>query len=54
MSERLGQVSQGHEMYCHDLVVIGLNPGWVKLGYVVLLEKYLPDGRVVRMGIPGT
>ena len=25
-------MSQGHEMYCHDLEVIGSNPGQVELG----------------------
>ena len=26
------QVFQGHEKYCHDLEVTGLNPRWVELG----------------------
>ena len=29
VAEWLGQASQGHEMYCHDLEVMGSNPGWV-------------------------
>ena len=32
MVEELGRTSQGHEMYYHDLEVMGLNPGWVELG----------------------
>ena len=32
MSELLGWVSQGHEMYCHDLEVMGLNSSSVELG----------------------
>ena len=32
MAQWLRQASQGHEMYCHDLEVMGLNPGWVDLG----------------------
>ena len=32
MAEWLEQASQGHEMYCHDLEVMSLNPGPVKLG----------------------
>ena len=40
----VGMSSQGHEMYCHDLEVMSLNPSWVKLGLhrvnaVVLLSK---------------
>ena len=42
LSERVARISplmakwlewapQGHEMYCHDLEVMGLNPGWVEL-----------------------
>ena len=31
-AEWLQQVSQGHEMYCHDLEVMSSNPGWVELG----------------------
>ena len=27
MAEWLGWVSEGYEMYCHDLEVIGSNPG---------------------------
>ena len=32
MAEWLEQVSQWHEVYCHDLKVMGSNPGWVELG----------------------
>ena len=32
MAEWLGQASQWHEMYCHDLEVMSLNPGQVELG----------------------
>ena len=32
MAEWLEQVSQRHEMYCHDLEVISSNPGRVELG----------------------
>ena len=32
MAEWLEQVSQRHEMYCHDLKVMSLNPGRIKLG----------------------
>ena len=32
MAEQLGQASQGHEMYCHDLEVMGSNCGQVELG----------------------
>ena len=28
--ECLGQASQGHEMHCHDLGIVGSNPGWVE------------------------
>ena len=31
MAEWLRQVSQGHEIYCHDLEVIGSSPSWVEL-----------------------
>ena len=31
MAEWLGRESQGHEMYCHDLEVMGSNPGKVEL-----------------------
>ena len=31
MAERFGQVPQGHEMYCHNLKAMVLNPGWFKL-----------------------
>ena len=31
MAKWLGQASQGHEMYCHDLEILGLNPDQVKL-----------------------
>ena len=31
MVEWLGWMSLGHEMYCHDLEVMGLIPGWVEL-----------------------
>ena len=44
--------SHGHEMYCHNLEVMGLNLGWVKLGVhstSVLLESkfYLPEHQLV-------
>ena len=32
MAEWLEQASQWHEMYCHDLEVMGLNLGRVNLG----------------------
>ena len=32
MFEWLGLASQGHEMYCYDLEVMGLNPGQVEFG----------------------
>ena len=32
MVELLGQSSQGHEMCCDDLELMGMKPGWVKLG----------------------
>ena len=32
MSEWLDQASKWHEMYCYDLEVMSLNPGWVELG----------------------
>ena len=32
MAKWLEQASQGLEMYCHDLEVIGSNPGRVELG----------------------
>ena len=32
MAEWLEQVSQWHEMYCHDLKVMSSNPGQVELG----------------------
>ena len=32
MAEWLGRASQRHEMYCHDLEVMGSNPGSVELG----------------------
>ena len=47
MAKWLGQESQGHEMYCHDLEVMDLNPGQVELGehstsaYFVLEQKML-------------
>ena len=31
MAEWLEQVSQRHEMYCHDLKVMSSNRGWVDL-----------------------
>ena len=46
MAEWLGRVSQGLEMYCHDLEVMGWNPTWVELGvrstsvYVALHQKF--------------
>ena len=41
MAEWLGRVSQGHEMYYHDLEIVGSNPGEVALGahITVLLSK---------------
>ena len=39
MAEWLGPATQGHEMYCHDLAVMGLNPCWSNLGCEVLLSK---------------
>ena len=30
MAQWATQESQGHEMYCHDPKVLGLNPGWVE------------------------
>ena len=38
MAERLERASQGHAMYCHNLEVMGLNPGQVNLECVVLLS----------------
>ena len=32
MAKWLEQVSQWHEMYCHDLEVMSLDPGQVELG----------------------
>ena len=32
MAKWLEQVSQWHEMCCHDLEVMSSNPGWVELG----------------------
>ena len=32
MASWLEQASQGHEVYCHDLEVMSLNPGRVELG----------------------
>ena len=32
MAEQLEQASHGHEMYCHDLEVMSLNPSQVELG----------------------
>ena len=32
MAQWLRRASQRHEMYCHDLEVMGSNPGWVELG----------------------
>ena len=32
MGEWLKQVSEWRKMYCHDLDVMGLNPGQVKFG----------------------
>ena len=32
MFELLGWTSQGHEMYCHDLEVMGLKSSSVELG----------------------
>ena len=32
MLQLLRRGSQGYEMYCHDLEVMGLNPGWVEFG----------------------
>ena len=32
MAEWLEQASQWHEMYCHDVDVMSLNPGRVGLG----------------------
>ena len=32
MAEWLEQASQRHEIYCHGLEVMSLNPGWVELG----------------------
>ena len=32
MAKWLEQECQWHEMYCHDLEVMGLNPGRVELG----------------------
>ena len=50
MAEWLGQVSQGHEMYCHDIEVKGLNPAQAKLGCVVLLsELYLNQTHKTRI-----
>ena len=39
MAQWLGQAFQGHEMYCHDLEVMGLNPCWVEFEMVVFLSK---------------
>ena len=38
MAEWLEQVSQGHEMYSHDLEVMSLNPCRVELGVQELLS----------------
>ena len=45
MAEWLGQASQGHEMYSHDLEVMDSNPSQVEIGvrstsvYAVLEPK---------------
>ena len=31
MAKWLQQVSRWHEMCCHDLEIMSLNPGWVEL-----------------------
>ena len=55
MVELLGQVSQGHEMYCHDLEVMDLNHSRVKLGCMERLsksyfnQKYQGKGNVGRI-----
>ena len=39
MAEWLGRASQGYEMYCHNLEVMGSNPvGW-NSGCIVFLSK---------------
>ena len=32
MGQWLKSASQGHIMHCHDLEVMGSNPGWVEIG----------------------
>ena len=39
MAKWLERLTQGHEMYCHDLEVMDPNPGWSNLGCGVLLSK---------------
>ena len=41
MAEWLKQASQWHEMYCHDLAVMGLHSILVKLGVRVGSKSYL-------------
>ena len=45
MAEWLGRASYWHEMYCHDLEVMGLNPGQVKLGVHSTFKSYLTPKR---------
>ena len=33
-------VSQGHEMYSHDLAVLSSNPGFVELGVCIIGYQY--------------
>ena len=36
----LSAVSQGHQMFCHDLEVVGLNLVWSNLGYIFRLLRF--------------
>ena len=59
MVKCLQQVTQWHEMDCHDLEVMSLNPGRVEFGMYstsaqVVLEPEITDGWVVSMGISVT
>ena len=48
MDEWLEQVSQWHEMYCHDLEVMNLKPNRVKLG---VLGTSVLSGTLIKISV---
>ena len=43
MAERLEQVAESYEMYCHDLEVMGLNSSQIELGVCSTCVQFVLD-----------